>query len=169
MFYNRRRGSERLKIEKKSIQNRCKIKARKKGAERSQNKQKGSQNGFWNQSKIAKRGQRGANGNQKGEKGRKKGMPKTKPKKGGKMDAKRFGPAECAWPPQSAIMALPGLTRPILPKVQHGRRPSPGRAVFNRLRAFRPASLTLQHCSTVFFFWSAFCWLHVCLYLLFVV
>ena len=61
---------------------------------------------------------KGANGEpkgvQKGEKGWKKGMPKTKPKKGGKMDAKRFGPAECAWPPQSAIMALPGLTRPIL-------------------------------------------------------
>ena len=59
-----------------------------------------------------------ANGEPKGvqkcEKGRKKGMPKTKPKKGGKMDAKRLGPAECAWPPQSAIMALPGLTRPIL-------------------------------------------------------
>ena len=78
---------------------------------------------------------KGANGEpkgvQKGEKDQKKGMPKTKPKKRGKIDAKRFGPAECAWPPQSAIMALPGLTRPILTKVQHGRRPSPGRAVLS--------------------------------------
>ena len=114
LFYNRKRGSEHLKIKKKSIQNRWKIKARTNDAERSKNTPKGRQNGYRNQSKWPK----GANGEpkgvQKGEKGWKKNMPKTKPKKGRKMDAKRFGPAECAWPPQSAIMALPGLTRPIL-------------------------------------------------------
>ena len=44
LFYNRKRGSEQVKIKKKSIQNRWKIKARKKGAERSKNKPKGSQN-----------------------------------------------------------------------------------------------------------------------------
>ena len=64
--------------------------------------------------KLAKGTNGDPKGIQKGEKDRKKDMPKTKPKKGGKMDAKRSGTAECAWPPQSAIMALPGLTRPIL-------------------------------------------------------
>ena len=44
LFYNRKRGSEQVKVEKKSIQNRCQIKARKKHAERSKNKPKGSQN-----------------------------------------------------------------------------------------------------------------------------
>ena len=77
-----------------------------------------SQNGAKMDTEIYPKLLKGGNGEpkgvQKGEKGWKKGMPKTKPKKRGKMDAKRFGPAECAWPPQSAIMALPGLTRPIL-------------------------------------------------------
>ena len=44
LFYNRKRGSEQVKIKKKSIQNQWKIKARKKDAERSKNKPKGSQN-----------------------------------------------------------------------------------------------------------------------------
>ena len=80
-----------------------------------------SQKGAKMDTKIYKKLPKGANGEpkgvQKGEKGLKKHIPKTKPKKRGKMDAKRFGPAECAWPPQSAITALPGLTRPILTKV----------------------------------------------------
>ena len=77
-----------------------------------------SQKGAKMDTEINPKWPKGGNGEpkgvQKGEKGQKKNMPKTKPKKRGKMDAKRFGPAECAWPPQSAIMALPGLTRPIL-------------------------------------------------------
>ena len=44
LFYNRKRGSEQVKIKKKSIQNRWKIEARKKDAERSKNEPKGSQN-----------------------------------------------------------------------------------------------------------------------------
>ena len=65
LFYNRKRGSEQVKIKKKSIQNRWKIKARTNDAERSKNKSKGSQNGCRNQSKIVKRGQRGAKGSPK--------------------------------------------------------------------------------------------------------
>ena len=65
MFYNRKRGSEHLKIKKKSIRNRCKIKARKRDAERSQNKPKGSQNGCRNRFKMPKRSQRGAKGSPK--------------------------------------------------------------------------------------------------------
>ena len=79
-----------------------------------------SQKGAKLDTEIYPKWPKGANGGpkglQKGEKDRKKNMPKTKPKKGGKMYAKRLGPAECAWPPQSAIMALPGLTRPIWTK-----------------------------------------------------
>ena len=48
LFYNRKRGSEQVKIKKKSIQNRRKIKARTNDAERSKNKPKGSQNGYQN-------------------------------------------------------------------------------------------------------------------------
>ena len=114
LFYNRKRSSEQVKIEKKRIQNRCKMEAREKDAERSQNEPKGIQNGYRNQSKIAKRDQRGTKGSPKRRRRPEKSHAKNEAEKTWKMDAKRFGTAECAWPPQSAIMALPGLTRPIL-------------------------------------------------------
>ena len=65
LFYNRKRGSEHVQIKNKSIPNRWKIKARKNDAERSNNKLKGSQNGYRNLSKIVKRDQRGAKGSPK--------------------------------------------------------------------------------------------------------
>ena len=43
-FFNRKRGSDHAKRYQQSIENRCKIKARKKGTKRSQNEPKGSEN-----------------------------------------------------------------------------------------------------------------------------
>ena len=56
--------------------------------------------------KLAKGAKGEPRGRQQSQKGRKKGMPKTKVEKGGKMEPKRPGTAECAWPPFCLIRQL---------------------------------------------------------------
>ena len=60
--------------------------------------QKGAQIEAKIHSKLTKGAKGEPRGRQKSQKGRKKGMPKTKAEKGGQMDPKCLGTAECAWP-----------------------------------------------------------------------
>jgi hypothetical protein len=64
-FFNRKHGSDHAKRYQQSIENRCKIKARKKGTKKEPKGAKGE-----------------PRGRQQSQKGWKKGMPKTKVEKG---------------------------------------------------------------------------------------
>ena len=90
----------------KGINNRSKIDAKSKPEKMLPKGAQMSQKGTKIDDKIHPKFKKGAKGEPRGrqqsQKGRKKGMPKTQVEKGGKMEPKRPGPAECAWP-------IPGL------------------------------------------------------------
>ena len=85
----------------KGINNRSKIDAKSKPERRIPKGAKMSQKGANIDAKIHPKFKKETKGEPRGrqqsQKGRKKGMPKTKVEKGGKMEPKRPGPAECAW------------------------------------------------------------------------
>ena len=86
----------------KGINNRSKIDAKSKPEKRLPKGAKMNQKGTKIDDKIHPKFKKGAKGEPRGrqesQKGWKKGMPKTKVEKGRKMEPKRSGPAECAWP-----------------------------------------------------------------------
>jgi len=72
--------------------------------------------------KFAKGAKGEPRGRQKSQKDRKKGMPKTRTEKGGKMDPKCLGTAECAWP----LFAYPAYKKGLLGLLATGStRPAP--------------------------------------------
>ena len=88
----------------KGINNRSKIDAKSKPERRVPKGTKMSQKGKKVDAQIHPKFKKGAKGEPRGrqqsQKSRKKGKPKTKVEKGRKMEPKRPGPAECAWPIQ---------------------------------------------------------------------